>query len=392
MIYLDNASTTQVDPAVVDAMLPYFTEAYGNPGTIYGLGRQAKDAVDLARERVADLIHAKPEQIIFTSGGSEANNLALFGAADFLIETGKVMIGTSRIEHQSILESCRELSKRSMSVQYLLPNSDGVVEVQEVKKFFENYRRYTGIFSLMKTNNETGAENYANEIAVLCKEHGVLFHTDCVQAITCQRIDVEEIGCTSLSISSHKIHGPKGVGALYLNAPKGVYKPMIYGGHTQEFGLRAGTENVPGIVGFGKACEILQKNLRETEIHVSLCKQKFFTALQKKLEEQEIGDILHVNGAPAIRRGKTLNIRFDGVDAQTLILMLDVRGVYVSGGSACTAAESKPSHVLKAMGLTDEQAHNSIRVSFSRMNTEEEAEKAGVICGECVGVLRRLSA
>ena len=385
MIYLDNAATTKIAPAVLEEMMPYLTEDFGNPGSIYWLGRRAYNAVSLARERVAGFLHADPAQIIFTSGGTESNNLAIISAASQMKIRGPKAI-TSKTEHSSVLNVFRQIPAMGIYTQFLFPDSDGSVSIRTIESAMEN--EDVGFVCLMKVNNETGAENPVEEIGKLCASKDILFHTDCVQAAACQRIDVSELGCTTLSISSHKLHGPKGVGALYAKDPQKL-TPLIFGGSEQEFGIRGGTENVAGIVGFGKACELMQLSLHETEVLTSTCKQKFFTVLQSRLNDAGLGDILHVNGAPAIHRGKILNVRFDGVDAETLILMLDVRGIYVSAGSACTSLEAVPSHVLTAMGLSDEQARSSVRISFSGMNTQEEAELAAVIFSECVVTLLR---
>lgn len=385
MIYIDNASTTKIDPEVLEEMLPYLAEEYGNPGTVYRLGRKAATAVGFARERVASLLNARSEQIIFTSGGSEANNLAIFGALRKLEEDGKRHLITSKAEHASVLAAFRAVSQRGFMTTFLFPNQEGGIDLRTLEP--EVDKQYTGLVCLMKTNNETGAETSAEEIGTFCRDKGILFHTDCVQAVTCQRIDTADIACSSLSISSHKIHGPKGVGALFLREPE-LYQPIIYGGTAQEFGLRGGTENVAGIVGFGKACEILKLQLHDIEVHTSMCKQKFYTTLSAKLNDMNLDGILRINGAPPIRRGKILNLGFDGIDAETLILMLDSRGVCVSAGSACSEHEVHASHVLKAIGLSDEQAYSSVRFSFSRMNTLEEVQEAATICAQCVRALR----
>lgn len=381
MIYLDNASTTQVDPEVLEEMLPYLREQYGNPGTIYSLGRAAWNAVGTARQRVASLIGADPSRIIFTSGGSEANNLAIRGVVRYLSSFGEPRIVTSRAEHTSVL---RAVASVPAWVQYVHPNSEGWIEPRMIG---EPPLSKSTLVCLMKTNNETGAETPVEEIGRICEEHGALFHTDCVQALSGQSIDVKEIKCTSLSMSSHKIHGPKGVGALYTKLDYDKIDPVVYGGSLQEFGLRGGTENVAGIVGFGKSCELLQQNRQAFETKTSTLKQRFYGVLKDRLQDAGLSNILHVNGGPVIHRGKTLNLRFQGVDAQTLILMLDARGICVSAGSACTGHSTQPSHVLKAMGLSDEDAFSSVRFSFSRMNTEDEVDLAAQIVAECVQIL-----
>lgn len=384
MIYLDNASTTQIDPLVLEAMLPYLKDEYGNAGTIYALGRRAKEAIEIARTQVAEFIGAKPEQIIFTSGGTESNNTVFLSLLDFLKASEKTHVITASNEHDSVLKSARNLCiKHGFDITYLPVNKAGCVEVGSLRA---ELRDNTGLVSIMHMNNETGSENPIEEIGSICSEHGILFHTDCVQAAGCSRLDVDKFHCDFLSLSSHKIHGPKGVGALFVRH-KGICSPLIIGGASQEYGLRGGTENVAGIVGFGAACELMNKNLHDVDIHNSSLKQIFYNVLKGALDVQGIPNVLHVNGDLIIKHGKTLNLRFDGVDAETLLLVLDSRGVCVSAGSACRSHESEPSHVLLAMGIDAEDARNSIRFSFSKMNTENEVCEAAQIVAECVSSL-----
>lgn len=381
MIYLDNASTTKIDPAVLDAMLPYLKEEYGNAGTLYALGRRANQAIEKARAQVAEFIGAKPEQIVFTSGGTEANNMVFASLLSFLKASEKTHVTTASNEHDSVLKSVRNLCiKHGFDVTYLPVNKAGCVELGNVKSAI---REDTGLVSVMYMNNETGSENPVADIGELCTEHGILFHTDCVQAAGCCKLNVDKLHCDFLSLSSHKIHGPKGVGALYVRR-RGMCSPLIYGGSSQEFGLRGGTENVAGIVGFGAACALMNKQLHEVDIHTSGLKQIFYNRVAYQLKELGVPDILHVNGDAVIKHGKTVNLRFDGVDAETLLLMLDARGVCVSAGSACRSHESEPSHVLLAMGIDPEDARNSVRFSFSKMNTEDEVRAAAAIVAECV--------
>ncbi|MBP5462705.1 MAG: cysteine desulfurase [Lachnospiraceae bacterium] len=383
MIYLDNASTTRIDPEVLDAMMPYMQDGYGNPGTLYKMGRQAKAAVDNARLQVADFIEADPHQIIFTSSGTEANNMVFFSLAENLKRTKRKHIITSATEHDSVLKAVN-----SMCIKHGFYKS--IIDVDEyglvIPKILDaTIKEDTGIVSVMYVNNETGAENDVEEIGRLCRERGVYFHTDCVQAAGSFDIDVNKIRCDFLSLSSHKIHGPKGCGALYARPE--VLTPFISGGVSQEFGLRGGTENVAAIVGFGKACEIAKKEIRNNDIYTSTLKQMFFTELDRVLGCAGLDGILHINGDSLIRHGKILNVRFDGVDGETLLLMLDSRGVCVSAGSACRSRESEPSHVLTAMGISPDDARNSIRVSFSKMNSSDEVLSAARIIAECAGGL-----
>lgn len=384
MIYLDNASTTKIDPSVLDAMMPFLTDEYGNPGTIYGLGRRAKEAVEKARAQVAKFIGAKPEQIIFTSGGTEANNMVFSSLLSFLEQSEKTHVITTSSDHVSVLDSARNLCiKRGFDLTELQVNHHGCVELGNLKS---ELRENTGLVSIMYMNNETGSENPVEEIGAMCRERGILFHSDCVQAAGCCKLDVEKMNCDFLSLSSHKIHGPKGVGALYVRDIS-LITPMIRGGSAQEFGMRGGTENVAGIVGFGAACELMNERLHEIDVHNSMLKQIFYTVLEENLKAQGLQHVLHVNGDLIIKHGKTINIRFDGVDGETLLLMLDAKGIYVSAGSACHSHESKPSHVLLAMGIDPEDARNSIRVSFSKMNTEAEVRYAAGVIANCVAAL-----
>lgn len=384
MIYLDNASTTKIDPSVLDAMMPFLTDEYGNPGTIYGLGRRAKEAVERARAQVAKFIGAKPEQIIFTSGGTEANNMVFSSLLSFLEQSEKTHVITTSSDHVSVLDSARNLCiKRGFDLTELQVNHHGCVELGSLKS---ELRENTGLVSIMYMNNETGSENPVEEIGAMCHERGILFHSDCVQAAGCCKLDVEKMNCDFLSLSSHKIHGPKGVGALYVR-DMSLITPMIRGGSAQEFGMRGGTENVAGIVGFGAACELMNERLHEIDVHNSMLKQIFYNVLEENLKAQGLQNVLHVNGDLIIKHGKTINIRFDDVDGETLLLMLDAKGIYVSAGSACHSHESKPSHVLLAMGIDPEDARNSIRVSFSKMNTEAEVKYAAGVIANCVAAL-----
>ena len=393
MIYLDNAATTRVLPAVLDAMLPYLKEEYGNAGAIYGLGRRAAGAVAIARGQVAELIGAEPEQIIFTSGGSEANSLVFQGLRRHLSATGKTKIIVSAVEHDSVLRAakalcdplCRNNSKRikeEFGISYLGVNEECMVSVDALEKLLTDD---VGLVSVMYVNNETGAVNPIREIGELCARKNILFHTDCVQAATCLPIDIGEIGCDFLTISSHKLHGAKGIGALFVK-DNTILEPIIFGGSVQEFGRRGGTENVAGIVGFGKACEIAQRRLEEHSETVFLCKRQFVTQLFVELRDK-------CGSCDAFRENAfndasgILSLRFDGVDGETLSLMLDAEGVCVSAGSACRSRESTPSHVLTAMGLSPDEARNSIRVSFSEFNDLIEVTTAAQITANCVRLL-----
>ncbi len=380
MIYLDAAATTPIDPRVLESMMPYLTTQYGNAGTPYRFGRAANEAIQEARARVARFIGADTNSIIFTSGGSEANNLVFHGVRDYLKRIECTHILVSAVEHDSVLRAAESLMKDGFDVEYIPVLGNGTVPAAAVERAL---RADTGLVSVMYVNNETGVENPISDIGSICLKHGVLFHTDCVQAAGCHPIDTTSIGCDFLSISAHKIHGPKGTGALYAKDIS-ILSPLICGGHDQEFGLRGGTENVAGIVGFGRACEIASAQQNEDRTTVSMLKQRFVTELQSHLG----GDTVHINGASLLSPGKTINLRIDGVDNESLILMLDNMDIYVSAGSACRSHESKPSHVLTAMGLTTEEARSSIRVSFSRMNTVDEVTDAAHIMASFIDVLR----
>lgn len=384
MIYLDNASTTRIDDRVLKEMMPYLQDDYGNAGTIYSFGRESAEAIARARGEVADFIGAeRHDQIIFTSGGSEANNMVLFGLEDYLKNIGKTRILLSEIEHDSLINAANSLIKRGFDVTYIHPNNAGVITAESVKSLLDEYCD-VGLVSVMAVNNETGIENEVYGIGGVCDTYNVLFHTDCVQAAGCFEIDVDEIKCDFLSISSHKIHGPKGVGALYAK-DKSILKPMIYGGTSQEFGFRAGTENTPGIVGFGAACDVLNDELYKDMGYMEDLLIKLYSELNDNLKNNGVGNILSVNGRG--HRVKTVNLRFADIDAETLLLILDASGVCVSAGSACRSHESEPSRVLKAIGLSDEEARNSIRISVSKYTTLDEIKEAAEIISVCVALL-----
>ena len=370
MIYLDNASTTRIAPEVYYEMGPYLFGQYGNPGSLHTLGQNAKKAVEKAREQVAHFIGARPEQIIFTSGGTESNNTAVFSVRD---NTRAKHIVTGLSEHDSVLESVNRLCiNNGFSSTLIGTQPDGSVSLTDVEAAI---RDDTGLVSFMYVNNETGAENPVEEIGELCIKKGIPFHTDCVQAASVNKIDVSGIGCAALSLSSHKLHGPKGVGALYIKSPD-LFKPLIAGGSSQEFGLRGGTENVAGIVGFGAACALMERDLKEQDIHTSVLKQVLYTRISEGLSACGLDSIMHLNGDCLLKHGKILNVRFDGVDGETLLLLLDKKGVFVSAGSACRSHEQEPSKTLLAMGVSPEDARNSVRISFSKYNTEIEVIEA----------------
>ena len=381
MIYLDNAATTKVDDRVLNAMLPYLKEQYGNPGALYSLGREAKLAVVRAREQVAELINCSPDQVIFTSGGSEANNLAFYDRWKW-----ERPIVTTKMEHDSVREAVYGFQ---WMVNNGLPvNGQGIVPPESFSDYIDNFERYTGgnhirTAAIMFVNNEIGSINRVNELARICDERGIVLHVDCVQALGSIPVDVRAIGCRSASFSAHKIHGPKGIGALYIENMDG-YEPLIYGGAEQEFGLRGGTENVAGIVGFGEACRIVKESLVADIERIAMLRFEFIQTLRSCLTANGLVDIMHVNGDLENCVPKVLSLRFDGVDAQTLVLLADMHGVCISAGSACRAHNNKPSPALLAIGLTEEQARSTVRISFSTDNTLAEVQEGARIIADCV--------
>ena len=397
MIYLDNAATTPLSPKVLEAMMPYLKEEYGNAGTLYGLGRRAANAIAKARKQVADFIGAEPEQIIFTSGGTEANNLAIVGSRDYLARIGKKHIVNSPTEHDSVLRAieavCKPLScnnekciKDEFYTTFLPVDRYGHISVSNFDRDISNYDDI-GLTSVMCVNNEVGVLNSIEHIGYACRKKNILFHTDCVQAAGVVNLDVKKMFCDFMSISSHKIHGPKGVGALYVRN-KEILSAIINGGAEQEYGLRGGTENVANIVGFGEACELASKGMDDCTKTVTYYKRRFVDILTERLSEDNLEGIIHINGQPPRLVGKTLSITFDGVDAETLVLMCDAKGLCISAVSACRSHESKPSRVLLAIGLSEEDARNTVRISFSEFNESHEISRGAKILASCVKSLR----
>ena len=375
MIYLDNAATTCVDPLVRDAMMPYFENEFGNPGAVYDFSQSARDAVDTARQDVAGFLHCAPEHVIFTSGGSEANSMVFRGLIPFLREYGKKTVLISAVEHDSVLRAAASMEEEGFTVKYIPVDKRGKVDIEKLTELLEEGYGRIGLVSVMYVNNETGSVNPVEKISGLCHTYGALFHTDCVQAAANLPLDCQKINCDFLSVSSHKLHGPKGVGALYAKS-KNILRPLIYGGAFQEFGLRGGTENVPGIFGFGTACNLYWvSDIGISPRYVENLSDVFIDTLIKELIKHDLF-YAHINGEDLTKGRRILNLRFDGIDAETLVLMMATRGVYISAGAACTSHESTPSHVLLAMGLTEQEARESVRISFSKQNTIEDAERA----------------
>ena len=377
-IYLDYAATAPVLPEVLDAMLPFFVSAYGNPSGIHANGRETRKAVELARRRTAGVLGAESREICFTSGGSESNNLAIQGTAFAMRGKGNHII-TSQIEHHSVLNTCRWLEKQGFRVTYLPVDADGTVDPENVR---DAIRSETILVSIMTANNEIGTVQPVAQIGGICREKGVAFHTDAVQAVGMLRTDVREMNADLVSLSAHKFHGPKGTGALYIR--KGTrLDPLIHGG-SQERGLRAGTENVPGIVGLGKAIETAEAEREENAARIR--------GLRKVLTDRILQNIpgARMNGHPEHRLPGNCHFSFPGTESEALLLRLDLAGISASGGSACTSGSVEPSHVLQAIGLKDEMLHSSIRLTIGRETTLKEIEKTAQILTEIVEDLRKL--
>lgn len=363
-IYLDNHSTTKVDPQVLEAMLPYFTEHYGNASSkSHELGWKAEAAVTYARKLAARLVNCEPRDIIFTSGATESVNLAIKGAAEANFSKGSHII-TTKIEHEAVLDTCRNLEKRGFTVTYLDVEKNGIVSTEKIAQAITSN---TILVSVMWVNNEIGTIQPVNEISKLCRQRKVLFHTDATQAAGKIKIELAKLNIDLLSFSSHKIYGPKGVGALYKSGrlPRVRLVPQIDGG-AQEKGLRAGTLNVPGIVGFGKACEIAANVLENDSERIKLLRDKLFNGLDSAINGIE------VNGDNLNRVPGNLNISIKGIDADSL--MVSIKEIAVSTGSACSSEEVKPSHVLSAIGLSKDLMRSVIRFGVGRFNTDEEID------------------
>lgn len=374
---MDNAATTKVKPEVVEAMLPYFTEHYGNPSSIYKIGRDARKAVEEARGKIAKGLNADSKEIFFTSGGSEADNWAIKMAAEKMASKGKHII-TTEIEHHAVLHTCEYLEKQGFEVTYLPVDEDGLVRIEDLKSAL---REDTILVSIMLANNEIGTIQPIKEIAEIVKnESKAIFHTDAVQAIGSVDIDVKDMNIDMLTSSAHKIHGPKGIGFLFMK--KGLRLDNLIHGGSQERNKRAGTENVPAIVGFGKAFEIATENL---EAH-----NKKVTELRDYLMEQLEANIddIKLNGHRTKRLPGNVNYSFLYIEGESLLLSLDLKGIAASSGSACTSGSLDPSHVLLAIGLPHEIAHGSLRLSLSEFNTKEEIDYVVENLKEIVARLR----
>ena len=378
-VYADNAATTPVSQTVLNAMLPYYTEKYGNPSSLYAVGREAKKALEEARENVANHLGALPNEIFFTSGGSEADNWAIKGVAHELAKKGKKHIITSKFEHHAVLHTTEALEKEGFEVTYLEVYENGIVKPEDVEKAI---REDTALVTIMYANNEIGTIQPISEIGAICKKHGVLFHTDAVQAVGNVKINVKEENIDLLSLSGHKLHAPKGVGALYVR--RGIRLPNLISGGAQERGKRAGTENVAGIVALSVAMDEAYANLDERNARLIRMRDRLIEGASK-IERSRL------NGDAVKRLPGNFNMCFEGIEGESLLLKLDFAGLCASSGSACTSGSLDPSHVLLAIGLPHEIAHGSLRISFSDQNTEEDVDYILEVLPGIVSFLRDIS-
>lgn len=379
MIYLDNAATTKTAPEVVEAMLPYFTEMYGNPSAIYSLGSAGKKAIGEARRTIARSIGARPEEIYFTAGGTEADNWAIKAAVESYSEKGKHII-TTKIEHHAVLHTCEYLEKRGWEMTYLDVDGDGIVDLEALKAAI---RPDTILISVMFANNEIGSLEPIGEIGAIARERGILFHTDAVQAFGQIPIDVDELHIDMLSASAHKLNGPKGIGMLYIRSGLKV-RSFVHGG-AQERNRRAGTENVPGIVGFAAAVRRAQGLMEEKGRRERELRDYLISRIEKEIP------YCRLNGHREKRLPGNVNFSFQFVEGESLLIMLDMKGICASSGSACTSGSLDPSHVLLAIGLKHEEAHGSLRMTLSEENTKEEMDIVVEHLKQIVGRLRDMS-
>ena len=377
-IYLDHAATTPVTEAALAAMLPFFRDCPGNASAVYANGREARKAVEAARKQTAAAIGAEPAEILFTAGGSESDNLAIKGTAFALKDKGRHII-TSAIEHPAVLNACTWTEKQGFEVTYVAPDRQGRIEPEKITAAI---RPDTVLISVMAANNEVGTVEPAAEIGQIAREHGILFHTDAVQAVGSIPVNVHEMYADLLSLSAHKFGGPKGAGVLYVRRGTRL-DPLIHGGE-QERGLRAGTENTAGIVGLGKAIEDAVNQLTAHAERMAVLRDRLAQGILMNVPGS------HLNGSETGRLPNNASIRFDGVDGEALLLRLDLAGIAASSGSACTAGSQKVSHVLRAMGLTEEQAKSSLRLTVGPENTEEEIDTAVRVVKEIVEDLRKM--
>jgi len=382
-IYMDHAATTPVDKEVLEEMLPFFTGKYGNPSSLHSFGREAHDAMEKARENIAKLVNAEKDEIVFTSGGTESDNFAIKGIAykmkEEITDYNGPHIITSSIEHPAVMETCKYLELQGFKVKYLPVDRYGVVNLDDLKK---SISKGTFLITIMHANNEIGTIQNIDEIGKIAKKHNIIFHSDAVQSAGKIPVDVKKTNIDLLSISSHKIYGPKGVGALYIR--KGVKpEPVIHGGG-HEKGLRSGTENIPNIVGFGKACELAKKRLNEDAEHLTTLRDKLIKNVLN-IEES------YLNGHPTQRLPNNAHFRFTAIEGESLILSLDEKGIAASTGSACSSKKLLPSHVLLAIGLNEVEAHGSLRLTLGRENTEDDVKYVIDVLPCIVENLRKMS-
>ena len=378
-IYFDNAATTKLDDEVLKEMLPYLKDNYGNPSSIYKLGREARKAIEDSREKIAKVLNCKANEIYFTAGGSESDNTAIKGIAKANKKRGNHII-TSKIEHPAVLETCKQLEKEGFEITYISVDEKGIVDLEELKK---SIKPTTILITIMFANNEIGTIQPIEEIGKIAKENNIYFHTDSVQAVGSIKIDVQKLNIDSLSLSGHKFYGPKGVGALYVKT--GVpFEKFISGGH-QERNKRAGTENVAGIVGIGKAIELAYENLDEYNKKIKELRDYYVKQVEEKIP------YIKINGDMEKRLPGNSNISFRFIEGEGLLLNLDLKGICASSGSACTSGSLDPSHVLLAIGLPHEIAHGSLRVSIGKYNTKEEIDYLIENLMEIVTRLREMS-
>lgn len=378
-IYVDNAATTQVDEEVIDAMLPYMKSKYGNASSLHLFGREAYQGLERSRQQVADLLNASPKEIIFTSGGTESDNMAIKGIAYKLKERGKHII-TSSIEHPAVIETCKALASQGFEITYLPVDQYGILNLEDLKK---SIKKETILISIMHANNEIGTIEPIQEISEIAHENGIIFHTDAVQTAGKIPLDMKKISVDLLSISAHKIYGPKGVGALFKR--EGVtLEPLIHGGGHEQ-GLRSGTENVAGTVGLGKAVELAKSRMSNDAKKMSIMRDNLIEKVTTEIEES------YLNGHPKLRLPNNAHFRFSGIEGESLLLSLDDKGIAVSTGSACSSKKLLPSHVLMALGLNEVQAHGSLRISLGRNNEEKDMDYIIESLKEIILRLREIS-
>lgn len=376
---MDHSATTPVHPEVLEAMLPYFTKHFGNASSVHSFGRDAKNAIEEAREKIADFIGAQPNEVIFTSGGTESDNFAIEGVAFENSKKGNHII-TSVIEHHAVLNTCKHLESHGFQVSYISVDEHGIVDLDHLKNAI---RDDTILITIMHVNNEIGTIEPLKEIAVIAKENGIIFHTDAVQSVGKIPVNVNDLGVDLMTMSAHKIYGPKGVGALYIRKGTKI-EPLIRGGH-HERNRRAGTENVPGIVGFGKAVEIASANMEQESKRLWDLTEQLKDGLTERIE------YVYENSHPTKRVPNIINLSFDYVEGESIILNLDIKGVAASTGSACTSGSLEPSHVLTALGLCASTAQGAVRFSLGRDNTKEDVDYIIEIMPEIINRLRKMS-